>query len=62
MVAVMIRLVVRTAVMLLATIAVKLSWGDYTSWLTGIAMGCISGALWIYIGWRRNGQLRRDTI
>lgn len=37
-----------TAVMLIITIALKVGWGDYHSWLYGILAGVISGSLWVY--------------
>ena len=32
--------------MLFVTIGLKISWGDYTSWSYGIALGVISGMVW----------------
>ncbi len=37
-------------IMLLATIGLKISWSDYTSWSYGLALGVISGLLWIRAG------------
>jgi hypothetical protein len=36
------------AVMLIITIALKVSWGDYNSWFYGLLAGVISGSLWVY--------------
>jgi hypothetical protein len=35
--------------MLLVTIALKISWGDYQSWSYGILLGAVTGTLWILI-------------
>jgi hypothetical protein len=37
-------------VMLIVTILLKLSWGDYRSWLYGIIIGLVSGTIWIQAG------------
>ena len=34
------------ALLLLATIALKLSWGDYRSWLYGILLGAVLGTVY----------------
>jgi hypothetical protein len=34
--------------MLMATIGLKVSWGDYRSWVYGILLGMICGGIWIY--------------
>lgn len=39
-------------IMLAATIGLKISWSDYTSWSYGLALGVISGALWLRAGGR----------
>jgi hypothetical protein len=38
--------------MLLVTIALKISWGDYQSWAYGILLGVVSGTIWIWIGYK----------
>lgn len=35
-------------IMLSITIALKVGWGDYSSWLYGMLLGLISGGLWLY--------------
>jgi len=40
---------IAAAVMLLATIGLKVSWGDYDSWLYGLLAGVASGSLWLYV-------------
>ena len=34
-------------IMLIVTIGLKISWGDYRSWSYGIALGIISGTAWV---------------
>jgi hypothetical protein len=34
------------AVMLIVTIAFKVSWGDYGSWVYGVLFGFLSGIIW----------------
>ena len=36
--------------MLIVTIGLKISWGDYTSWSYGVVLGVISGMLWDWAG------------
>jgi hypothetical protein len=36
--------------MLMATVGLKISWGDYTSWSHGVVIGMISGLLWMRAG------------
>jgi hypothetical protein len=49
-------------VMLIATVAVKVSWEDYSSLVSGILIGLISGAIWIGTNTRSNAgvQLRES--
>lgn len=36
--------------MLIVTIGLKISWGDYTSWSYGVVLGVISGMVWDWAG------------
>jgi hypothetical protein len=37
-------------VMLIVTIMLKLSWGDYRSWFYGVIIGLVSATIWIQVG------------
>jgi uncharacterized membrane protein len=47
-----------SAVFLVLTIALKLSWGDSSSWLWGIVAGCASGAVYQQWNLTRNMEER----
>jgi hypothetical protein len=47
-----------TLVMLIVTIGLKISWGDYTSWGYGILLGIASGRLWMWAGTKRDNDVR----
>lgn len=37
-------------IMLMVTIGLKISWGDYTSWSYGVVLGVIIGMVWDWAG------------
>jgi len=39
---------VTALILLIMTVAFKLTWGDYSSWVYGILIGLISGGFWAY--------------
>jgi len=44
--------------MLLVTIGLKISWGDYASWSYGILIGLMSGAWWVRLGNKNDNQAK----
>lgn len=44
--------------MLIMTIGLKISWGDYRSWSYGVVIGVISGTAWVRTGKKSDGEIR----
>jgi hypothetical protein len=50
--------------MLAGTIGLKISWGDYRSWVFGIALGLLSGTTWNLLSARarRNAPIKNEDV
>jgi hypothetical protein len=46
--------------MLLVTILLKISWGDYQSWSYGILLGVVTSTIWIWLGNKPENQDRQQ--
>jgi hypothetical protein len=40
-------------ILLIMTVVLKLTWGDYTSWIYGILTGTITAGAWVYVKSKR---------
>lgn len=48
--------------MLIATIALKISWGDYESWSYGLVVGVITGTAWVLVGRGSGGEIQTSEV